>query len=81
MSIEVEATPVHYHNCPALGPQARIVRATLLDSKQEWVIGYQHKCPFCGETAGDFEFAEGVTSLPDGTLTLDPTKAIKVVPG
>lgn len=67
--IHVEAKPVHYHNCPALGPQTKIIRATMLSKDGSVVLG----CT----TAGDFECAPGVTQLPDGTYTVDMSVAIK----
>jgi hypothetical protein len=80
MTQHVEATPVYYHDCPALGPQTKIIRATLADSKGEVILGYQHKCPFCLQTAGEWEPAPGVTILPEGGYSVDMSKAIRMEP-
>lgn len=77
--IEVEAKVVHYHNCRALGPNTKIIEATRLDSKNEYVIGYQYKCPFCSQTAGPFRPAPGIMENPNGEGWLVDTKiAIRV---
>lgn len=64
--IEAKITPVYYHDCPALGPNTRIPRAVCLDNTSTIVICYRHKCPFCSATAGEIEYAKGVTPNADG---------------
>lgn len=64
--IEVEATPVYWHDCRALGPHTRLPRALMADSTGEYVLYWQHKCPFCSQTAGDKVYATGVKPLPGG---------------
>lgn len=78
--IEAEATPVHYHDCPALGPQTKIIRALRADADGEFVLGWQLKCPFCSTTAGPFELAPGVTINAGGGYCVDTTVAIKMEP-
>lgn len=80
MSETLKTTPVYYHNCPALGPQTKIIRAVLADSKGEVILGYQHKCPFCSQTAGEWEPAPGVTVLAEGGYSVDMSKAIRMEP-
>lgn len=75
--IEVEATPVYYHECPALGPNARVIEATLMNKEATVVLGYQYKCPFCSYTATDFKAAPGVTPLGEGKYSVDMSQAIK----
>lgn len=75
---KVKTSPIYYHDCPALGPHTKVVRATLLNKDNTIVLGYQHKCPFCSATAGEFEPAPGVKLLPDGTYAVDVTKAGRV---
>lgn len=70
-----EPKPVYYHDCPALGPDTKLPRALKADTEAEYVLGYLHKCPFCGRMAGEYELAPGVTRLPDGSFQVDTTKA------
>lgn len=48
------------------------------DREGKYILGFQHKCPFCGATAGDFEAGVGVTVNPDGSYLVDTTKAEKL---
>lgn len=54
MSKTVDAEPVYYHDCPALGKHVKVVRAVLASKDGSEVYGWQHKCPFCSYTAGEF---------------------------
>jgi hypothetical protein len=65
-AIEVEVSIVHFHDCPALGPHTALPRALIADPEGKVVLAYQHKCPFCGQTAGEKQLAKGVTQLADG---------------
>ena len=78
MSETLETKPVYFHDCPALGPNARVPRALLADKTGTYVLAYQHKCPLCGCTAGEMELGVGVTYNLDGTCTVDITKAEKL---
>jgi hypothetical protein len=79
--IQLEAKPVYYHDCPALGKRARVAEATMLSSDNTVVLGHQHKCPFCSYVADEFRPAPGVTVNRDGTYTVEMTKAITVEGG
>lgn len=70
-----EVEPVYFHNCPALGPDTRIPRAVRLDKENKVVLMYHHVCPFCSATGGDPEYAAGVTPNPDGSYSVDMSKA------
>jgi hypothetical protein len=74
----MEVTPVYYHDCPALGPHTRTPRALIADKETNYVIGYRHKCPFCGATPTDLEPASGITLNNDGTYTVDLSKVEKL---
>lgn len=74
----VEVTPVYYHDCRALGPQARLIRALMADKDGEHILGQQLKCPFCLFTAGEFVLAPGVTRNPSGGYLVDTTIATKL---
>lgn len=74
---ELEATPVYYHDCPALGKDTKLPRALMADSKGEYILYYQHKCPFCSKTGGEIEYASGVTPTANGYL-IDPKIAEKL---
>ena len=76
--IEVEATPVYFHDCRVLGPHTRLPRALLADDKGEYVLCYYHKCPFCSATAGEKEYAKGVTPSPEGGYYIDTRIAEKL---
>lgn len=76
--IELEATPVYFHDCPALGAHTRLPRALLADDKGEYVLCYYHKCPFCSATAGEREMAKGVTLNADGSYSVDTKIAEKL---
>lgn len=73
-----EPTPVYFHNCPALGPHTKLPRALIADKAGEYVLCYQHKCPFCSQTAGEPELAPGVTRNSDGTWSVDTRIAEKL---
>ena len=66
---------VHYHDCPALGPNTKVVRSMRADKSGEVVLYYQLKCPFCSYTAGDRELAPGVVENEDGTFSVDMVQA------
>lgn len=66
MSQHVEATPVYYHNCRALGDHTKVPRALMADSSGEFILYYQHKCPFCSYVAGERVYAKGVTPTATG---------------
>jgi hypothetical protein len=53
-----EAEPIYFHDCPALGPHARLPHAALANKDGSIVYAYQHKCPFCSQTAGELELTE-----------------------
>lgn len=72
---------VHYHDCPALGPHTKVIRALTLDRAREVVLYFQHKCPFCSYVAGDREYGSGVTPRPDGSFSVDMSKAERVSKG
>lgn len=78
MTIELKAEPVYFHDCPALGPHTRMPRAFIADRDAEFVLGYQHKCPFCSKTAGKFVPASGVTVNTDGSYSVDTRIAEKL---
>lgn len=80
MTEALEPTPVYFHTCPMLGPHTRVPRALLADQNGEYVLGYQHKCPMCRYTAGEFEPASGVTVNDNGSYTVDTSKAEKMHP-
>lgn len=69
--IEVNATPVYYHDCPALGSNTKVPRALVADREGNIILFYQHKCVFCSYVAGDRQYAKGVTPLPDGGYSVD----------
>ena len=73
-----ETKPVYFHYCPALGKDSRIVEATMLNSDNTIVIKRQNKCPFCSATAGEVRYASGVTPNPDGSYSVDMSKAERV---
>jgi len=73
-----EATPVYYHNCRVLGPETRLPRALMADGNNEYVLYYQHKCPFCSMTGGEREYARGVTPDPKGGYFVDTKIAEKL---
>jgi hypothetical protein len=81
MTIEAKATPVYYHDCPALGKHTRVIEATSISKDNTVILGHQHKCPFCSHTADEFRPAPGVTVNPDGKYSVDMTKAILVESG
>lgn len=66
-----KATPVYYHDCRALGKDTRLPRALMADKDGEYILYYHHKCPFCNATAGEREYAKGVTPSPDGGYLID----------
>lgn len=69
-----EVKPVYFHDCPALGPHTRLPRGLIADKQANYVICYQHKCPFCSATAGEREPAPGITFIDEDTYTVDLTK-------
>ena len=79
MSDVLETTPVHFHDCPALGPNTRLPRALLANRNGEDVLGYHHKCPMWGQTAGEFEPGPGITVNLDGSYTVDTRLAEKLI--
>lgn len=78
MSKPLETRPVYYHTCPALGANTKIPRAMRADRDSEYILGYQHKCPFCSATGGEFIPGVGVTVNDDDTYSVDTTKAEKL---
>lgn len=78
MSDVIKPEPVYYHDCPALGPQTKIVRSMRADSKGEVVLYYHRKCPFCSATAGEIELAPGVKYNDNGTFSVDMSVAEKL---
>lgn len=78
MTKQLKAEPVYYHDCRALGPHVRTPRAFIADRDGEYVLGYQHKCPFCSKTAGEFVPASGVTVNSDGSYLVDTRIAEKM---
>lgn len=76
--IEVEATPVYYHDCPALGNHTRLPRALMASEGGEYVLFYQHKCPFRSKTGGERVYSKGVTVNPDGSYNVDTSIAEKM---
>lgn len=78
MTETLETRPVYYHNCPALGPNTKLPRALMADKEGKYILYYQHKCPFCSQTAGEKVLANGVTETVDGYL-IDEKKAEKMV--
>lgn len=80
MSKPVEATPVYFHDCPVLGPHARVVEATMLSKDGKVLLGHQYKCVFCSYTVGEFRPALGVTVISPGKYSVDMSKAILTEP-
>lgn len=78
MSETLETRPVYFHDCPALGSHTRLPRALMADSDGEYIMYYHHKCPFCSATAGEKEYAKGVTPRPDGSYSVDTRIAEKL---
>lgn len=74
----VEPTPVYFHTCRVLGLQTRIPRALIASRGGEYVLLYQHKCPFCNQTAGEPELAPGVTMNTDGSFSVNTAIATKM---
>lgn len=72
-----EVKPIFFHDCPALGNHTRLPRAFMSDSSKKYVLYYQHKCPFCSQTAGEKVLAKGVTETQDG-YSIDTSKAEKL---
>lgn len=66
MTERLETSPIYLHDCPALGKDAYTPKALMADSNSEYVLYYHHKCPFCGYSAGEKEFATGVTETANG---------------
>lgn len=79
MSEPLKANPVYFHDCPALGANTRIMQATRLNSDNTVVLYRQYKCVFCSETAGEIEYAAGITPRPEGGYWVDMSKAEKVI--
>lgn len=73
-----DSNRVHFHNCPVLGPHTRVPMALVADKTREYVLYYQHKCPFCSQTAGEPDFAAGVTQNNDGSFSVDTKIAEKL---
>jgi hypothetical protein len=48
------AEPVYYHNCPALGPNTKVIKAYRGNAQGTVIYGWQHKCPFCSYEADEF---------------------------
>jgi hypothetical protein len=78
---QVEAEPVYYHDCPALGRHTRVIEATMANKDGTVVLGRQHKCPFCSYCADEFRPTQGVTVLANGKYAVDMSKAERMVPG
>ncbi len=76
MADNTEATPVYRHNCPALGKDVILPRALVVNNG--YIIFYQHKCPLCNETAGNREYAEGITPDTMGGYYIDEKIAHKL---
>lgn len=76
----LEAKRVYYHDCPALGSQTVVIEATLSNKEATFVLGTQHKCPFCFYEADEFKPCPGVTVLGGGKYHVDPSRAIKMQP-
>lgn len=72
---ELEAQPIHYHDCPAFGPNTIVPRGVMLSKDKKILLGRQHKCPMCSYTAGEFQAARGVEVLGDGRYSVDMSKA------
>lgn len=75
MTQHLETTPVHFHDCRVLGNNVKLPRAFMADGTSTYVLYYQFKCPFCSTTAGERVLARGVTQNPDGSFSVDVTKA------
>lgn len=79
MAEGTEATPVYYHNCKVLGDNTKVPRALMADSAGEYVLYYQHKCPFCSYVVqGTKEYARGVTPDTLGGYYIDEKIAEKL---
>ena len=78
MAEHLEAKPVYYHDCPALGKNAKVIESTMLDNKNEVVLFRQNKCPFCSQKAGGRRYANGVRENIDGSFTVDMNLAERV---
>jgi hypothetical protein len=78
MSEAITPEPVYYHNCKALGPNTKIIKALLADKSGEYILCYYHKCPFCSATAGERELAPGVSLSSDGSYLVDTAVAKKM---
>lgn len=63
---QTETKYVYYHDCRVLGDNTKLPRALMADSNSEFILYYQHKCPFCSQTAGEIEYAPGVMPDPNG---------------
>lgn len=78
MAKNTEPKEVFMHDCPVLGKDTRLPRALMSDSSHTYVVYYQHKCPFCNETAGEREWATGVTPTGINGYTIDTEIAEKL---
>lgn len=76
MSKILETKVIHFHDCPVLGKQTRVIEATLVSKDGKVVLGWQNKCPFCSSTASEFRPAPGVTVTGPGRYSVDMSKAI-----
>lgn len=47
--------PVYFHDCPALGKNARVVKAYFGSKDGSVIYGQQYKCPFCSYSIGELE--------------------------
>ena len=48
-------TPVYFHDCPALGKHARVVKAISGSKDGSKLYGWQYRCPLCSYTVGDIQ--------------------------
>lgn len=78
MSEQMKTQYAYFHDCPALGPHVKLPRALVADASGEYVLYFQHKCPFCSQVSGDREYAKGVTVNPIGGYDIDTSIAEKL---
>ena len=70
-----KVTPVYYHHCRVLGPDTRVPQAMMADTNKEYILYYQHKCPFCSYVAGEKVLGKGVRENEDGSYSVNINEA------
>ena len=47
----------------------------MADTNKEYILYYQHKCPFCSYVAGEKVLGKGVTEHEDGSYSVNINEA------